>query len=107
MYKLIGATKESAEYQRVSGYGTSTIFEFIEGESSFTSNHLSEKLMKSSELNANLKRHEAQAEIDLVKAMIEGETNTQNNEELDSELSDKLASVSKEAEQIKNHCKGK
>ena len=35
------------------------------------------------------------------------ETNTQNNEELDSELSDKLASVSKEAEQIKNHCKGK
>ena len=30
-----------------------------------------------------------------------------NNEELDSELSDKLASVSKEAEQIKNHCKGK
>lgn len=107
LYKLIGATKESAEYQRVSGYGTSTIFEFIEGESSFTSNHLSEKLMKSSELNANLKRHEAQAEIDLVKAMIEGETNTQNNEELDSELSDKLASVSKEAEQIKNHCKGK
>ncbi|WP_294063627.1 hypothetical protein [uncultured Fusobacterium sp.] len=107
LYKLIGATKESAEYQRVSGYGTSTIFEFIEGESSFTSNHLSEKLMKSSELNANLKRHEAQAEIDLVKAIIEGETNTQNNEELDSELSDKLASVSKEAEQIKNHCKGK
>lgn len=107
LYKLIGATKESAEYQRVSGYGTSTIFEFIEGESSFTSNHLSEKLMKSSELNANLKRHEAQAEIDLVKAMIEGETNNQNNEELDSELSDKLASVSKEAEQIKNHCKGK
>lgn len=107
LYKLIGATKESAEYQRVSGYGTSTIFEFIEGESSFTSNHLSEKLMKSSELNANLKRHEAQAEIDLVKAMIEGETNTQNNEELDSELSDKLTSVSKEAEQIKNHCKGK
>ena len=107
LYKLIGATKESAEYQRVSGYGTSTIFEFIERESSFTSNHLSEKLMKSSELNANLKRHEAQAEIDLVKAMIEGETNTQNNEELDSELSDKLASVSKEAEQIKNHCKGK
>lgn len=107
LYKLIGATKESAEYQRVSGYGTSTIFEFIEGESSFTSNHLSEKLMKSSELNANLKRHEAQAEIDLVKVMIEGETNNQNNEELDSELSDKLASVSKEAEQIKNHCKGK
>lgn len=107
LYKLIGATKESAEYQRVGGYGTSTIFEFIEGESSFTSNNLSEKLMKSSELNANLKRHEAQAEIDLVKAMIEGETNTQNNEELDSELSDKLASVSKEAEQIKNHCKGK
>lgn len=107
LYKLIGATKESAEYQRVSGYGTSTIFEFIEGESSFTSNHLSEKLMKSSELNANLKRHEAQAEIDLVKAMIEGETNNQNNEELNSELSDKLASVSKEAEQIKNHCKGK
>ncbi len=107
LYKLIGATKESAEYQRVGGYGTSTIFEFIEGESSFTSNHLSEKLMKSSELNANLKRHEAQAEIDLVKAMIEGETNNQNNEELDSELSDKLASVSKEAEQIKNHCKGK
>lgn len=107
LYKLIGATKESAEYQRVSGYGTSTIFEFIEGESSFTSNHLSEKLMKSSELNANLKRHEAQAEIDLVKAMMEEETNTQNNEELDNELSDKLASVSKEAEQIKNHCKGK
>lgn len=107
LYKLIGATKETAEYQRVGGYGTSTIFEFIEGESSFTSNNLSEKLMKSSELNASLKRHETQAEIDLLKAMIEGETNTQNNEELDSELSDKLASVSKEAEQIKNHCKGK
>ncbi len=107
LYKLIGATKESAEYQRVGSYGTSTIFEFIEGESSFTSNNLSEKLMKSSELNANLKRHETQAEIDLIKAMIEGETDTQNNEELDNELSDKLASVAKEAEQIKNHCKGK
>jgi hypothetical protein len=107
LYKLIGATKETAEYQRVGGYGTSTIFEFIEGESSFTSNNLSEKLMKSSELNAGLKRHETQAEIDLLKAMIEGETDTQNNEELDNELSDKLASVSKEAEQIKNHCKGK
>lgn len=107
LYKLIGATKETAEYQRVGGYGTSTIFEFIEGESSFTSNNLSEKLMKSSELNASLKRHETQAEIDLLKAMMEGETDTQNNEELDNELSDKLASVSKEAEQIKNHCKGK
>ena len=107
LYKLIGATKETAEYQRVGGYGTSTIFEFIEGESSFTSNNLSEKLMKSSELNAGLKRHETQAEIDLLKAMMEGETDTQNNEELDNELSDKLASVSKEAEQIKNHCKGK
>ena len=63
--------------------------------------------MKSSELNASLKRHETQAEIDLLKAMMEGETDTQNNEELDNELSDKLASVSKEAEQIKNHCKGK
>lgn len=107
LYKLIGATKETAEYQRVGGYGTSTIFEFIEGESSFTSNNLSEKLMKSSELNAGLKKHETQAEIDLLKAMMEGETDTQNNEELDNELSDKLASISKEAEQIKNHCKGK
>lgn len=107
LYKLIGATKETAEYQRVGGYGTSTIFEFIEGESGFTSNNLSEKLMKSSELNASLKRHETQAEIDLLKAMMEGETDTQNNEELDNELSDKLASISKEAEQIKNHCKGK
>lgn len=107
LYKLIGATKETAEYQRVGSYGTSTIFEFIEGESSFTSNNLSEKLMKSSELNASLKRHETQAEIDLIKAMVEGETDTQNNEELDNELSDKLASVAKEAEQIKNHCKGK
>lgn len=109
LYKLIGDNKTTSEYKRVGGHGTNVIFEVIEGPSSFTSNNLSDKLLQTINASAEIKEQEIRANEDIASQIKEEATTKESinsDEALNTEIQKQLEKVSKEAEQIKNHCKG-
>lgn len=91
------------------GHGTNVIFEVIEGPSSFTSNNLSDKLLQTINASAEIKEQEIRANEDIASQIKEEATTKESinsDEALNTEIQKHLEKVSKEAEQIKNHCKG-
>lgn len=112
LYKLVVFGRENATYKRTNGAGTNIIFEDYHDsgeQSNFSTNNISEKLRKASDTNAETAFREGYSEMeDILENGFEPFATFGPSEHiiLSTKVKEELDKVSKEAEQIKNHCKG-